>query len=175
MTAFLKRMPAGIPGNVTRAEHATIEPGQITGSGGTLPPVTYGTPVIVDATTGLYRQFTTGDATNLGGNGSGIIVRPFPTSNVNTTDGLGTSTPPATSGAPIDVLTRGYVMVKLNGATAAKKGGLVYVRIAAAAAGKPLGGIEAAADGGNTITLDLKTSFMGPADASGNCEVAVNI
>lgn len=175
MVAFLKRMPAGIPGQVTRAEHATVEPGQITGSGGTLPPTAYGQAIIIDATSGLYRQFTTGDAANLGGNGSGVLVRPFPLSNPNTTDGLGTSTPPPASGSLIDVLTRGYVMAKLGGTAAAKKGGLVYVRVAAASAGKPLGGFEAAADGGNTITMDLKTSFTGPADATGNIEIAVNI
>lgn len=175
MVAFLKRMPAGIPGNVTRAEHATIEPGQITGSGGTLPPTAYGQAIIVDATSGFYRQWTSGDnGADMGGMG-GVLVRPYPLSNPNTTDGLGTSTPPPTSGSLIDVLKRGYIMAKLYGTTAAVKGGTVYVRVGGAAAGKPLGGFEAAADGGNTIALDAKCSFTGPADASGNIEIGINI
>ena len=61
----------------------------------------------------------------------------------------------------------------LNAGVAALDG-QVYVRVAAAAAGKPIGGIEAAADGTNTIAITGAT-FMSAADASGNVEIAYNI
>lgn len=48
------------------------------------------------------------------------------------------------------------------------------MRVAAASAGRPIGGIEAAADGSNTIAV-AGCTFMGPADASGNVEIAYNI
>jgi hypothetical protein len=67
------------------------------------------------------------------------------------------------------------VDVALGGTAAAAKGGTVYVRVAAAAAGKPLGGFEAAADGTNTIALPANTYFTGPADAYGITEIAFNI
>ncbi|MNT89175.1 hypothetical protein D3C72_2298560 [compost metagenome] len=65
-------------------------------------------------------------------------------------------------------------MASLGGTTDAAKGGTVYVRIAGAAAGKPLGGIEAAADSTNTVAL-TNAYFTGPKDAYGVVEVAFNI
>ena len=53
-------------------------------------------------------------------------------------------------------------------------GGAVYVRVATPAAGKPIGGIEAAADGANTIAVTGAT-FMNAGDANGNVEIAYNI
>jgi hypothetical protein len=64
--------------------------------------------------------------------------------------------------------------VLLGGATAAKKNGAVYVRIQNAAAGQPVGGFEAAADGGNTV-LVTGAYFTSAQDANNNVEVAFNI
>jgi hypothetical protein len=50
----------------------------------------------------------------------------------------------------------------------------VYIRVATAGAGKPIGGIEAVADSTNTI-LVAGCTFMGPADAAGNAEIGYNI
>jgi hypothetical protein len=50
----------------------------------------------------------------------------------------------------------------------------VYVRIAAPAGAKVIGGIEAAADAGNTIIL-TGAQFMGGPDADGNAEIRYNI
>jgi hypothetical protein len=50
----------------------------------------------------------------------------------------------------------------------------VYVRYANAAAGTPLGGVEATSVAGSNVAL-VGVAFMGPADASGNVEVAFNI
>ena len=53
-------------------------------------------------------------------------------------------------------------------------GGAVYVRVAAAATGKPIGGIEAAADSANTIVL-AHCEFTGAQDSQGNGEIRVFI
>ncbi|WP_448952139.1 structural cement protein Gp24 [Labrys neptuniae] len=163
MTAFQYRMPAGIPGAVTRAEQATVEP-QLYDS--TAPFTGYGLPGKI-GTNGKFQPITTGDAA---GALYGILVRPYPTN--SSQDGLGVSVPP-TSGA-CNVLRRGYMMAQVNGAAAATKNGQAYIRVAAAAAGKPIGGIEAAADSTNTIA-PVGLVFTGPADANGNTELAYNI
>lgn len=163
MPAFLTRMPAGIPGDVTRPSAATIEPGVFNsaaafGGYGLFGKISSGKFVPVgagDAATAVY----------------GLLIRPFPVTGANASDPLGTAVPP-TSGMA-DVLVRGYANVKLNAGTAAL-GSAVYIRVGAAAAGKPIGGIEAAADGANTI-LVANCSFMGAADASGNAEISFNI
>lgn len=163
MTAFLYRMPQGIAGDVTRQSVSTIET-QILDSGA--PFSAYG--LFGKIASGKFVPVGSGDAASAV---YGLLVRPFPTQGANASDPLGTSVP-KTSGAA-DVLRRGYVSVKLNSGTAAL-GGAVYVRVANASAGKPIGGIEAAADSTNTI-LVAGASFMGAADASGNVEIAYNI
>lgn len=160
--AFISRMPAGIPGTISRgAANSTVEPVVITPNGITV----YGVGTVIDANTGQLRLPAAGDAAI-----TGILVRPFPTN--SSQDGLGTSTPPAKG--LVDRLKRGYVSVLLSGATAAKKDGAVFCRIQNAGAGQFVGGFEAAADGGNTVAV-AGAYFTGPADASGNVEVAFNI
>lgn len=169
MVAYLKRMPAGIPGAPTRNEHSTIEPQVITPAGSAGVSLTsYGQAGQIDATTGQFRMIAAADT-----DAYGVLVRPYPTQNVNSTDGLGVATPPAQG--PCNVLVRGYMMVKLSGAAAAKKGGTVYVWYSASAGAHVQGNFEAAASGGNTLALPDKWYFTGPADAAGNVEIAVNI
>jgi hypothetical protein len=165
MVAFLYRMGSGIPGDITRQSIATVEPvpkdpatpfagfglfGKISGTG-KFVPVGAG-----DVAASIY----------------GLFVRPFPTQGANASDPLGTSVP-STLGIA-DVLRRGYANVVVNGAAAPAMGGTVYIRVATPAAGKPIGGIEAAADGANTIVVPT-ASFMSAADANGNVEIAYNI
>lgn len=173
MVAFTYRMPSGIAGAYNRmGQGATIEAGLLLA--GSLP-LSYGVPVAVDPTTGKYRAIGAGDTAALV---AGVIVRPYPTVNYGSlvagADPLGAVAP---SGAGFhNIMRRGYCMIlQGNIAAAAAKGGLVYVRIAAAAAGKPLGGFEAAADGANTVVMPNTWFFMGPADSLGNCEIGVNI
>lgn len=163
MVAFTYRMPAGIPGVVNRIQSATIETQIIDAAA---PPGAYGVPVTIVA--GKIQPVGTGDAAAAV---YGFNVRPFPTQG-NGVDGLGVSTPPV-SGIT-DILKRGYLSVKLNGTTAAAKNGAVYIRVAAAATGKPIGGLEAAADSTNTIAV-ANAYFTGPADAGGITEIAFNI
>lgn len=163
-------MPSGIPGATNRAEHLTIEAG--------LPlvgfmPAGYGLPLAIDPPTGRYRAFV---GTDTAASFAGMLVRPYPSGSLgNTTDGLGNIVSFGNYAGVINVMKRGYMTVLLGGAAAAPKGGTVFIRIAAPSAGKPIGGLEAAADGVNTIALPPQSYWMGPADAQGNAEAGINI
>ncbi|WP_175974632.1 hypothetical protein [Burkholderia sp. BCC1047] len=165
LQAYTFRMPAGFAGDLQRAEVATIEPQQIDSAA---PPTVFG--VAVKLVNGKIQPIN--NAADTAALVYGVNLRPYPIQG-NGTDPLGTSTPP-TSGVT-DVLKRGYVNVALGGTTPATKGGTVYVRVAAAAAGKPLGGFEAAADGTNTVAMPASWYFTGPGDTYGITEIAVNI
>ncbi|ALD93476.1 hypothetical protein CR3_4294 [Cupriavidus gilardii CR3] len=162
-TAILYRMPSGIPGDISRQSQATVEP-QIFDPA--LPFPGYG--VFGKLAAGKFVPIASGDAAAVV---YGLLVRPYPTTGGAGSEPVGTATPP-TKGV-CDVLRRGYMTVKNNAGTPAL-GGQVYVRVAAAAAGKPIGGIEAAADGTNTIAV-TGAIFMNGGDANGNVEIAFNI
>ena len=163
INVFQFRMPAGFAGDLQRAEVATIEAQTIDPAA---PPTAFGLPVKL--VSGKIQPVGAGDAATAV---YGINLRAYPIQG-NGTDPLGTSTPPV-SGVT-DVLKRGYVMVNLGGTVDAAKGGAVYIRVAAAASGKPIGGFEAAADSTNTIVV-AGAYFTGPKDAYGVTEVAFNI
>jgi hypothetical protein len=159
--AILYRMPSGIPGASSREEHKTIE---------SVPH----DPAAPFAGFGLFGKIVAGKLQPVGAGDAatavyGLLLRAFPANSSN--DALGTSTPPTTGFA--NVMRRGYATVKVNAGTPALNSA-VYIRVAAAGAGKPIGGIEAVADAANTI-LVAGCTFMGAADASGNAELAYNI
>lgn len=159
--AIQYRMPAGIPGAISRVQHATVEPEVLAATG---YPTAYG--VFVKTVSGAIKALESGDAAAVI---TGVLVRPFPTTG-NGLDGLGVSTPPV-SGV-VDRLKRGYIFVKLAHGTAAKDA-QVYVRTTAAT-GKYVGDIEDAADTGNCVAVP-GCVFTGPADANGNVEIAYNL
>lgn len=160
-TAFQFRMPAGIPGNISRAwASPMVEPQEITPFGTTGAPTAYGLGGLIDATTGMFRVPAAGDAAL-----NGVLVRSFPTN--STQNGLGVSTPPL--GGIIDMLKIGYMSVLLQNVTACKKQGAVYCCIQNAPVGGQVGGFEAAANGNNILVTNAY--FTGPADANGNTEV----
>ena len=160
--AYLTRMPAGIPGDVSRKEVAKIEPGTMN----TLKPVTaYGVPVKM--VSGKFEPIASGDT--ILGLVKGFAVRPYPMQ-AQSSEALGVATPNPTQ--PLDILRSGYITVKCNGGTPAK-GGIVYCR-KTAGAGETLGGVEAAADGTDCEAID-RAFFMGAADASGNVEIEFNV
>ncbi|HIE5943664.1 TPA: structural cement protein Gp24 [Burkholderia cepacia] len=165
LQAYQYRMPAGFAGDLQRAEVATIEPQLIDPAA---PPTAFGVPVKM--VNGKIQPIN--NAADTAALVYGVNLRAYPIQG-NGNDPLGTSTPP-TSG-PTDILKRGYFNAALGGTTPATKNGTVYVRVAAAAAGKPLGGFEAAADGTNTVAMPSNWYFNGPADAYGIAEIAVNI
>ena len=165
-TAFKFRMPAGIPGDVTRKEVATIEPNVIDDSSSHAfsALLVYGNPVKM--VSGKIRPIPSGaSASDI----YGILVRPFPTN--ATQDALGTSVPPLDG--ECDVLKRGYISVKLAHGTSAKNGP-VYVRVDTGGAGGTIGQIQADSDTSHTVLM-AGAYFMGVADESGNVEIAFNI
>ncbi|KVL18657.1 hypothetical protein [Burkholderia cepacia] len=165
LQAYQYRMPAGFAGDLQRAEVATIETQLIDPAA---PPTAFGVPVKM--VNGKIQPIN--NAADTAALVYGVNLRAYPIQG-NGNDPLGTSTPP-TSG-PTDILKRGYFNAALSGTAPATKNGTVYVRVAAAAAGKPLGGFEAAADGTNTVAMPANWYFTGPADAYGIVEIAVNI
>lgn len=174
-SSFPYRMGAGFPGDVTRTHPVDIEPDLIDSADGT-PPTAYGQAVLVAANNRGVRPLVAGDVAVV--DIYGVTVRPNPAQ--QTTGGMtasfGSATPP-TSGV-IDILRRGYIVVKIPAAQAANasKGGAVFVRTQNAGAGQVNGGFEAVADGGNNAVLNtFRYQFNGPADADGNVELMVKV
>lgn len=161
--AILFRMASGIPGDISRRSQSTVEAIPLDS---TLPFPAYG--VFGKLTSGKFVPIAGGDAATAV---YGLFVRPYPTTGGAASDPLGIATPPSKGIG--DVMRRGYMTVKNNAGTPAL-GSPVYVRVAAPASGKPIGGIEAAADSTNTIAV-TGAIFMNAGDANGNVEIAFNI
>jgi hypothetical protein len=172
MVAYSFRMPAGIPGGISRAWPSVVQ-GQPTDMAA--PPLSYGCPVVIDSTTQAIRAFAAADAnTSI----YGLLVRPYPTSSVGATGPYNESYPLGNSIPPNfgmqGVLRSGYMTVLLSGAAASAKGTPVYVWMGATGGGHVLGGFEGAATAGSTIILP-NAEFEGAADAQGNVEISYNI
>lgn len=163
MGAFTYRMPNGIAGDITRQSQATIE-AQVFDSANAFSAY------------GLFGKIASNKFIPVGAGDAatavyGLLIRPYPKTGANASDPLGTSVPPTTGLA--DVMRRGYATVKNNAGTPAI-GSQVYIRVANAAAGKPIGGIEAASDSTNTIAV-AGCFFQAAADANGLVEISFNI
>ena len=161
--AYLTRMPAGFPGDVSRKSQSLVESGMMAET------VEYGTPVKMDADGKLALCDSADDAVY------GFMVRPYPTMFEN-----------AVKNTINDCMRSGYMTVKLCLGTA-KKGMPVSVRIKAAT-GKDVGDIEAVAPTVQTLSDDGETPasqpetleiagciFMGEADSGGNVEISFNV
>lgn len=167
------RMPAGFPGDVNRTHPCWIEPASLDVAN---PPTFTGQACVIDAGTHLLRTVLAGDGalTDI----YGFLVRSFPMQQKSSTN-YGAATI-GNQGAPgigkADVMRAGYIMATLNNFAAqpSAKGGRVNIWIAATIANHVQGGVEAAATGGSTIQLDIKSSFNGLPDSSGNVEVIYN-
>ena len=167
--AYPYRMPAGIPGRPNREWEHTGEPNQLDT---TSPPTAFGDAVKMGSN-GRIQALVAGDASTAV---YGLLEAGFPgTVSPNYGTGsqpLGAAVPQA--GGRCTVTKRGYMTVQLQGATAAAKGGPVYIRLAGTVPpGGRLNGFEAAADSTNTILLP-GAYWMGAADSTGQCEIAYN-
>lgn len=155
--AILYRMPSGIPGDVSRRSHSTIEAHILVGKLGAF---------------GVFCKLNEKGLVPLEADDEevyGLIVRSYPTQSA--VNGMGAAVPQES--IMHDVLVRGYMTVRCSAGTA-KKAGTVFVRVGAGTDLKPVGGIEAVADGANTIELK-NAKFMHEADAQGNVEISYNI
>lgn len=160
--AYLYRMPSGVPGDISRKQTTDVDSHP-------LDRVTanafagYGLPGKLVA--GFFTPIVAGDtAASI----FGFLVRPYPTTG---RDGLG-NLPNANIGVG-SIMRRGYMTVLCNAGTPTYNSP-VYMRVATPATGKPIGGLEAAADGANTVLIP-RTYFTSPADAVGNVEIEYNI
>ncbi|HEE6626534.1 TPA: hypothetical protein R7S15_003763, partial [Acinetobacter baumannii] len=148
---------SGIPGDISRKAHSTVEAHILKGNFGAF---------------GIFGKLTADGIVPLEAADTdvyGLIVRSYPTQSA--LNGIGAAVPQ--SGIVNDIMRRGYMTVKCNAGTA-KKAGKVYVRVATGTELKPIGGIEAVADGVNTIEIK-NAMFMHDADAQGNVEISYNI
>ncbi len=168
--AFTYRMPAGIPGTVSRPGDSTIEPGLLNAN---YPPTVFGIPMKIAS--GKYLPVAAADVVATVMVNGGMLVRPYPQQQ-STNEALGTSTPDVTRIA--DIMKRGYMMVKVNASLPAAvpaKGGVVYCRKTDHGAAEYLiGGVESDADGAKCEAIP-GCYFTGTMDADGNCEIAFNI
>lgn len=176
--AYLYQMPAGIPGVANRLGGRMPEiEAQIMDPANPLP--FYG--LFGQIVSGLFGVLTSASTAAYG-----VLVRPYPSqpstsgSGVSGSVALGTPAVPPQNQSTVDVMKSGRMTVLLQGnnagvITAAAKGGVVYVCIQNPPAGGQVGGITAAADGGNTIALPATSYFMGSADANNNVEIAFDI
>lgn len=168
--AYITRMPVGFSGGITRPQDLTTE------------PVTLD-PAKVFGVYGLAGKYVSNKFVPLE-NGDdislvvGFLVRPYPTQSQPDIAHLG-----VTSGIMGDNLKRGYFAVNVPSGQAASalKGAKVYVRVAAATAGSPLGSIVLTPDATATNTPELTLAkVMGPGDGNpgaglGTVEIAYNI
>uniref|UniRef100_A0A6M3M900 Bacteriophage protein n=1 Tax=viral metagenome TaxID=1070528 RepID=A0A6M3M900_9ZZZZ len=161
MGAFIYRMPAGIAGDVTRREHAKIEP-QVMDA--TYPVLAFGVPVVM--VDGEIRNMPVGAVyTDV----YGFIVRPYP-SQAESSEALAVATPDPTK--ICDILVSGYMTVLCVNGTPAKNG-LVYFRNAAGDPAEAIGQVEAESSDDNTVLTGA--TFMGTGDADGNVEIKFNV
>lgn len=165
MTAFLYRMDAGVPGALTRGEDLCKTETNLFNS--SLPFSAYGLPGKIAS--GKFVPFAGGEA---GTDMYGFLVRPYPTQSTPAVSSAIGSVAPGVD-QPAVVLKSGYISAVLNNSTDAAKNGTVYIRIAVGT-GSIIGGVEAAADGVNTIVMP-NAYFTGPKDANGNVEIAYNL
>ncbi|MDE9499322.1 hypothetical protein KKJ22_16210 [Xenorhabdus bovienii] len=163
MTVYLKRMPLGIAGAISRLQDMTVEP-VLLKSANAFPA--YG---LVGKYDGDYfvplAEGDTADKTQ------GIYVRPYPTTGMpDRVRIIG-----ADNNLTGDNLKRGYMTVKLDGdASSIKKGAPVYVRVGKPAQKSPLGSFLNVAIDGETVVLP-NAQFTGAGDADGNVEISYKI
>lgn len=169
MVSYLYRMPAGIPGEITRSDQSAIEAQTVTAAGASGSPAAYGVAVMLDSGTGLIRSVLANDII---ASVYGWLVRPYPTNAGN--EGLGVGTPANAAGSSCNVLRRGYLNVFLARGTAVK-GAPVFVR-RVADTGKLVGDIETTLDnisstairgGGNTGNGTMSAVVLNPAAKNG--------
>jgi hypothetical protein len=169
----------GFLGNVSRIGERVIAARQVLST--TPNPISFGQACVIipDATGGTWQSisdFIAGAGTFTAPRFAGIAVRNVKT--YLTYVGLGSVQTPQIGnygpGQIAEVLERGSITVKINNGTPASQGP-VYVRTVANA-GIPagvVGGLEAVADGTNTVVVPGVVFRTGVLDANGVAEVTI--
>ena len=169
MVAYLKRIDTGYEGSLTREAAPGDVVNEVLDSGTDWSTYDFGRPVKYNAS-GKVVPVAAGDTAD---KIEGFLVRSFPGRAISNT---GDQAYPQINGGAYPVARRGFMNVKLQGATSPIKGGPVYIRLAGTSATLALGGFEAAADAtaGNTIELP-NAQFEGPAGVDGITEISFTI
>lgn len=158
-------MPLGVPGDLSR-QHAIVESYN---QNVTTPVTKFGVPVKLGAVADTVSPIA---AAGTSASVVGFLVRAFPSQGgLTSNEAFGSGTPPVSG--PLSVMKEGYIIVKNNAGTPAKEG-VVYMRIGTPTADKPIGGIEAVADGADTVVL-VDAQFMGGPDSEGNAEIRFRV
>lgn len=156
MVAILYQPNYGVPGDITRPNAPYNDETQAFNPATPFPG--FGLPGKLSG--GYFVPITTtGDAVY------GFLTRVYPSAGPSN-DPFGSGVPP--TAGPCSVLKKGYIAVQNNSGVPAQ-GGAVYIRFQNASAGKPVGGVEAAATGDTYAATGW--TFTGAADASGNVEI----
>ena len=172
MVALVFRMQAGIPGEVSRFQTlgTTITPELQNTS---TPVLEYGVPVIINnsGVRPVTATDTTADAE------LGFLVRPFPGADLTVafpggSIPFGAGIPP--SRGVVDILRRGFMTVKLGGASAPQRQSPVWVWTAVSAGANVQGHVVATDPTTSGFKMN-RAFFRGPADAAGNTEIGYNI
>ena len=101
--AYTFRAPAGFSGDISRPDETTVETGIIdTG----LPPLTFGCPVKISATTGLVQAWA---GTDIATAYAAIVVREAPSIAGSTAQGFNQGVPNPLE--PVGLMTQGYANV----------------------------------------------------------------
>lgn len=172
MVAYISQIPFGNPGDIARGNHDNTILPMIRDL--TNPKIwedyAFGLPVKRSAADrGKILPFSGGEtATDY----AGFLVRSYPGYAVDRISADQNS--PDTRHAPAGVMRRGFTLVKVQNISSADAGVPVFVRIGGATPELKIGGIEAAADGENTVMLP-NVYFSGKADVNGVAGIEVNL
>lgn len=161
MASYLKRMPSGVVGSITRPFETNVETAFM--NSGT-PVLSFGAPVKMAS--GKIVPFAGGETT---ADFFGVITRVAPSISGSTAQTFANAVPNPEQLQGVAV--RGYVNVVCTVGTPARNG-TVYVRIVAAT-GKAIGDFEATADGANNIAITGVTWNVDGKDASNIAEIRI--
>lgn len=159
MPAYIDRMPAGTPGDVSRKAQAVLEPVRLA------EDIAFGAPIQLNAE---------GHGVNIYDDTKpvyGILARPYPTQSASDADNALGGTGQGKAKTVQDALRSGYMTVRLSAAEGTKPVKGTPVKVVFTATGSYGKGDYAVSQGKEIPGC----AYMGTADASGNTEIALNI
>jgi hypothetical protein len=162
---ILYTAPAGAAGSITRVDFTQVEPAMLVAVSSVYAQAV-GIPMKLVA--GGMSQFS---GAEVAANFAGVLVRELPASGLN---GLNQAFSDFIPNFALvqGLCVKGYINVICTIGTPVR-GGIVYVRVAAATGGKLMGDFEATADGSNNIALTGVTWAADGKDASGIAEIKI--
>jgi len=165
--AYTFRAPAGVPGDISRTDESNVEPGMLVALATVFAP-RFGEAMRY--VVGGIQQFT---AALTKADFAGVLVREVPAQSASSASDTSFDDSAPNPDQVQGLCVRGYMVVRCTDGTPVR-GGTVYVRTVAAA-DRPIGAFEAAADGGNSFALDAvqATWASDGLDAENNAELRI--